>query len=234
MAQKQKPKIVGDRRWIRYATVFVSLLGLLISGYAYYVEGKMEADKHYKPLCDINKEVRCSKALSSKFGKGFGFLGNVFGHKHTLNQPNTFYGVLFYALMAGLGFARNSKASLVQLNLAFISVLVSGYLAYVLFFVLEEVCPVCIATYAVNIILLLLSIFKGKPHIAETARDSVGLSKKVDGSPNQKNTQKVSDSPNQKTAGRVLPKSTPVVPTATGSASYAQAVKQQDVKKRHD
>lgn len=65
------------------------------------------------------------------------------------------------------GYARNSKASLVQLNLAFISVLVSAYLGYVLIFLLDELCPVCISTYVINVILLLLSIFKGKPRIAE-------------------------------------------------------------------
>jgi len=218
MAQKIKPKIVGDWKWIRFLTVVISLVGLIVSSYAYYVEVRMAQDKNFKPLCDISKEVRCSKALGSSYGKGFGFLGNVFGHQHTLNQPNTIFGIAFYALMACLGFARNSKASLVQLNLAFISVLVSGYLAYVLFFVLKEICPVCIATYAVNIILLLLSIFKGTPHI-----DTTATSKKTDkvdgGSPGSK-------------AGKVQPKSSsPVQSTQT----YAQAVKQQgDAKKRRD
>jgi len=180
---KQKPKIIGDRKWVRYLTVVVSVLGLGISLYAYYVEKQLEADRHYKPLCDISKEVRCSTALSSKYGMGFGFLGSVFGDKHMLNQPNTLFGAVFYALMAGLGYARNSKASLVQLNLAFISVFVSAYLAYNLFFNLKELCPVCIATYVVNILLLLLSIFKGKPHVAEPVRhykNTNGKHKKTD------------------------------------------------------
>ncbi|OWA51896.1 putative Vitamin K epoxide reductase complex subunit 1-like protein 1 [Hypsibius exemplaris] len=227
MAPRNKPKIVGDRPWIRYATVFFSLIGLGISGYAFYVEGQMRQDKHYKPLCDINKEWRCSKTLGSKYGKGFGFLGNVFGDSHTLNQLNTVYGVLFYTLMAGLGFARNSKASLVQLNLSCISVCVSFYLAYVMYFDLKELCPVCISTYVVNILLLLLSVFKGKPHIADE-RDRVGAAKKTD---------KV-DGGGAMTRGKAAQvKEAKSAPNVSGGPTYAQAVKTPaggDAKKRRD
>ena len=78
------------------------------------------------------------------------------------------------------GYARNAKASTVQLNLCFISVMVSCWLAYVLMFVLDEICPVCFATYAINAVLLLLSIFKGSPRLAEPL-DAAGAYKKSDG-----------------------------------------------------
>ncbi|GAU89647.1 hypothetical protein RvY_02175 [Ramazzottius varieornatus] len=214
MAKGPKPRVIGDRPLIRYATVAVSVLGLIISAYALYVEKRLHDDDTYKPLCDINEELRCSKALSSKYGYGFGFLGNALGPNHILNLPNTVYGIIFYILIALLGYARNAKASTVQLNLCFISVMVSGWLAYVLLFILDEKCPVCFATYAINAVLLLLSIFKGSPRLAEP-RDAMGAIKKTDG---DQATKKAS----------VAPKESKSVPNVDrDSKTYTQATKQE-------
>ncbi|XP_055347962.1 vitamin K epoxide reductase complex subunit 1-like protein 1 [Paramacrobiotus metropolitanus] len=231
MASKQKPKIVGDRRWLRHLTVVVSLIGLGISAYGYYVEIRLHQDPSFKPLCDFNKEVRCSKALSSRYGMGFGFLGSVFGESHMLNQPNTLYGIMFYALMACLGYARNAKASLVQLNLAFISCLVSCYLAYHLVFNLKEWCPVCIATYVVNILLLLLSIFKGKPRIAgsseggKPARATSAVDGKAKKDDDYKKNLPQTKSDTGKQSYAQAAKSSPSNSKSSGSKSYAQAAK---------
>ena len=66
MAKGPKPRIIGDRQLIRYTTVVVSAIGLIISAYALYVEKRLQNGVNYKPLRDINGEVRCSKALSSE------------------------------------------------------------------------------------------------------------------------------------------------------------------------
>ena len=44
--------------------------------------------------------------------------------------------------------------------LGFTSVLGSLYLGYILYFVLQEICPVCVSTYVVNFILFITSFCK--------------------------------------------------------------------------
>ena len=104
-----------------------------------------------------------------------------------------------------------------QLNLCFISVMVSCWLAYVLMFVLDEICPVCFATYAINAVLLLLSIFKGSPRLAEPL-DAAGAYKKSDGDTVKK-------------ASAVAKESKSVPNVDQGAKTYTQAVKQESKSK---
>jgi len=64
----------------------LSLVGLLLSLYAYSVEQKATHFKKYKALCDINKHITCSAVLSSKYG-------------HLLGFSNSLFGIFFYFLV---------------------------------------------------------------------------------------------------------------------------------------
>lgn len=50
-----------------------------------------------------------------------------------------------------LGFSKNVKLIQFQLFLAIQSIFISVYLAYILFFKLEDVCVVCVSMYILNI-----------------------------------------------------------------------------------
>lgn len=113
-------------------------------------------------LCDINEHISCSKVFTSKYGKGFGLIAPVLGESSFLNMPNSIYGLLFYSLQMYLCTVHSYNGTLVQLVTAAISLAGCAYLAFVLFFILEDVCVVCISTYVVNGLLFAISVWKWK------------------------------------------------------------------------
>jgi vitamin-K-epoxide reductase (warfarin-sensitive) len=155
------------------ASIFItSLLALGLSAYSVYVESRISEDDEYEALCDLGPEMSCSKVFSSEYSKGFGldFL------PEELKLPNGFYGIGFYFVVAALseflmiyrpkncflittfplGFTKNLALVKLQFLLSVTSVLVSIYLAYVLYFVLSNLCVVCVAAYILNFISVVL------------------------------------------------------------------------------
>ncbi|HIH38588.1 vitamin K epoxide reductase family protein [Candidatus Woesearchaeota archaeon] len=121
--------------------LILGILGLLLSLYALYIEKRAEKQKGYKAACDFNNKMSCTKAFTSKYGKTFGL-------------PNSVYGMAFYLLIIILSFF--NQVRIIQV-LAFLAVLGSCCLAYMLYVKLRDVCIVCTAIYIVNILLLILS-----------------------------------------------------------------------------
>jgi len=121
----------------------LSIIGILLSVYAFYVEKKTLKSKEYKAVCDINDAISCSKAFSSKYG-------------HTLGISNSVYGFFFYIVVILLAFYS-------QMNYVFylsiLSLIFSVYLAYNLYFKLKDFCLVCTGIYIVNILILIFSIW---------------------------------------------------------------------------
>merc|ERR1711973_19142 len=119
--------------------------------------------KNSVALCDIDETISCSKVFTSKYGKGFGLVELITGdEKHPLNQPNSLYGIIFYALFGLLYLCSGSSKFLA--NLQFFSFIIANgmscYLGYILYFVLQDLCVLCLSTYAVNFILLILHYCK--------------------------------------------------------------------------
>lgn len=114
-------------------------LGLIASFYALSVNLRMKNDKKYKPLCDLNNKISCSKAFKSDKGRIFGL-------------PNPVYGIIFYSFIV---FLHTSGMFLIVKVAIIISVIASFYLAYVLFFRIRTICVVCISIYAINVLLLI-------------------------------------------------------------------------------
>ncbi|XP_075978412.1 vitamin K epoxide reductase complex subunit 1-like protein 1 [Anticarsia gemmatalis] len=147
-----KPKVL-DR-----VIVFTSIVGILLSTYAMYVEMAVESQPGYKALCDISEYASCSRVLSSEFSKGFGLLPE----ESPLKVPNCIYGIIFYCLIIFL----STFDQLLVARLLFVgclsSVAMCFYLAYLLAFVLHDLCVVCISTYIVNGLLTALVYKKTK------------------------------------------------------------------------
>jgi len=139
------------------------LLGLGISGYSLYVSTSFEKDpENYRPLCDVEEGVSCSSVLTSKYAKGFGLVGGLMGDEaHPLNQPNSVYGLAFYGLnfLLFAAFRGRSFVAELQFYAVILANFVSCYLAYLLYAVLKNLCYVCVATYAVNFLLLILHFY---------------------------------------------------------------------------
>ncbi|CAL4154099.1 unnamed protein product, partial [Meganyctiphanes norvegica] len=136
------------------------LAGTLLSGYAYYVEVAKEFNKDYQALCDISAYISCSKVFTSKYGRGFGVIGELLGNEHPLNQPNSVFGAAFYFLLIILGLTKLSSYAAAQHYLALSSNIMSLYLAYLLYFVLHDFCIICVSTYVVNILLTIVTYIR--------------------------------------------------------------------------
>ncbi|XP_055711020.1 vitamin K epoxide reductase complex subunit 1 [Phlebotomus papatasi] len=158
--------------------VMSSLIGLLLSVYTTHVEIQLELDNDYEALCDLNEGISCTKVFSSKYGKGFGVIHRVLGEDSIFNQPNGLFGILFYAIIALLCFVNDSKVARMQIYLCIVSNLLSLYLAYLLYFVLEDFCIVCVSTYVVNAINLYLSIRRYRTLVARERK--IGLKRDSD------------------------------------------------------
>ncbi|KAE8625005.1 hypothetical protein XENTR_v10006128 [Xenopus tropicalis] len=161
---------VSVPRWESGARYAVCVLGIVLSIYAFHVEREKERDPGYKAICDFNEWVHCSTVLSSRYwahrlcwappvrwGRGFGMLGSIFGKDSLLNQPNSVFGLVFYLLQMLLGMTVSAVAALVLMTSSIVSVVGSVYLAYILYFVLKDFCVICVTTYLLNFILLIIN-----------------------------------------------------------------------------
>lgn len=118
-----------------------SIIGLLLSVYALYVEVKSSKNKDYKAFCDIKENMSCNKAFSSKYGR-------------IALLPNSLYGVIFYFVIFLL---HNYGYLKYVLYLSISALLGSIFLAYVSYFKLKNFCLVCTGIYLTNITLFLFT-----------------------------------------------------------------------------
>jgi len=153
----EKEAIRTFRSCRKYALI-VSVLGLACSYYSILVSDAKTADPSYVALCDISKAISCSNVLTSFYSKGFGILGYIFGETSPIYQSNGFYGLIFYAATAAFSLYPAQLFAKIYLVLTISSLIISAYLGYILFYVLEDLCVVCISTYLFNCALFILSI----------------------------------------------------------------------------
>ncbi|XP_075687083.1 vitamin K epoxide reductase complex subunit 1-like protein 1 [Rhinoderma darwinii] len=156
--------------WERAVRLLVCALGIALSVYAYHVETSREKDAAYRALCDITPSISCSKVFTSRWGRGFGLVEKILGSQSPLNQPNSVFGVLFYTLQIALGFVGLAAAAVTLLVTSLASIAGSLYLAYILVYILEDFCVICVTTYVLNFILLLLNVKRLRWLTAGTAR----------------------------------------------------------------
>lgn len=123
------------------AIFIISIIGLLLSIYALYVERKNKREKLYKPICDISDKISCTKAFSSPYGKFIGL-------------PNSLMGIIFYLIVIALAFYNQTQH---LLYLSIVAMLGSLYLAYTSYIKMKNFCLVCSAIYLVNLLLLIFS-----------------------------------------------------------------------------
>ncbi|XP_033197854.1 vitamin-K epoxide reductase [Bombus vancouverensis nearcticus] len=131
------------------------IIGFALSYYAYYVELAKEENDLYEAVCDINEHISCTKAFSSKYGKGFGIISET----SLLYAPNSIYGLMFYLLVAILSISNKYVTSALVVILEICANLGTLYLAYILY-KLSNICVVCVSLYLVNVVLLTLAVKK--------------------------------------------------------------------------
>lgn len=123
--------------------VILSLIGLMLSLYAQHVEQELKKDEQFKPACDINDRISCTRPLLSEYANFFYI-------------PNSLLGIFFYSTLAVVAFCGLYPIVLLMAIAGIIATLV---LAYLLYFKINSFCLVCTALYIVNILILLCAIW---------------------------------------------------------------------------
>ena len=128
----------------------LGLLGLAASVAATWVHYQLLVNPGYSSFCDINATVSCKQAYLSRFGSVAGV-------------PVALGGVIFFALAVLLVWAGRPRSRAADSAPAYlfawstIGLAAVLYLAYASFFILKEVCPLCVTTYVAVIGLFVIS-----------------------------------------------------------------------------
>ena len=124
----------------RKLLVAFSLLGLGASSAATYVHYHLIQNPNYSSFCDINSTVTCKEAYLSRYGSVAGV-------------PVAVGGILFFTWVLLMLWGARGKSAIKDSAPAYVfagstlALAVVLYLAYASFFVLHEVCPLCVTTY---------------------------------------------------------------------------------------
>ena len=134
----------------RTLLVVFALLGLGVSSAATYVHYNLIRNPDYSSFCDINATVSCKAAYLSQYGS----IGGV---------PVAVGGIIFFGWVllmlwgaAGKSRIRDSAPAYIFAG-STLALAVVLYLAYASFFVLKEICPLCVATYVAVIGIFIVS-----------------------------------------------------------------------------
>jgi uncharacterized membrane protein len=136
----------------RTLIIALAVLALAASSYALYVHYRMLADPTYTAACNINETISCETVLTSQYGKVAGV-------------PVAVGGAIWSALILllavfGMTPARSEKAEAVAgyvFILATVGLAGVLYLAYASFFILRQMCPICMTMYVAVIGLFVVS-----------------------------------------------------------------------------
>ncbi len=100
------------------------------------------------------------RVFTSEYGRMMSKLGLI-AKGSMFDVPNAAYGVVFYVCAMvhwKLTFLPKTARSLLMLLASVLSCASSVWLAYALYFELQDACIVCISTYVVNIVIFLASV----------------------------------------------------------------------------
>src|SRR5436190_19835493 len=134
----------------RKLLVAFGLLGLAASAAATWVHAQLILNPDYSSFCDINATVSCKQAYLSRFGSVAGV-------------PVAVGGIIFFTLVLLLVWAGRPRSRVADtvpgyiFAVSTIGLAVVLYLAYASFFILKEVCPLCVATYVAVIGVFVIS-----------------------------------------------------------------------------
>lgn len=140
----------GKLPWLSLITMGVCIIG---SGLALYATQQtiriQNFDLENPLLCTVNEWINCNLALASSYALGFGV-------------PEAWWGFLFYLGIAAstvtASFWRTKSQKILEsaFILSCLAVLYTLYKAYLLAFVLQVLCPVCVGMYIANLAIFLL------------------------------------------------------------------------------
>ncbi|CAF1615669.1 unnamed protein product [Rotaria sp. Silwood1] len=130
--------------------VLLGIAGFITCIYTFYVKKQHDKNPKYRALCDLGPNASCTRVLTSKYGTGFGITDALFGKNSKMNASNGNLGMIFYILQIIFGLIPIPLFTKIALISSILACLGSLYLAYILAFILKDLCLVCVATYIIN------------------------------------------------------------------------------------
>lgn len=127
-----------------------ALLGLIASAAATWVHYNLIRNPDYTSFCDINATITCKQAYLSRYGSIAGV-------------PVALGGVIFFAWVLLMVWASRGKSRVEDSAPTYVfaastlALAVVLYLGYASFFILKEVCPLCVTTYVAVIAVFVIS-----------------------------------------------------------------------------
>lgn len=135
---------------------YFGLVGILVSGYAIYVEHNARKTKKRIALCDINDGMSCSLVLTSDYARLTEYYLGL-SKDNIFNIPNTYYGLIFYIAVAIYPlwpFTLIPFREILLFGASILSINVCILLAWILYFKLKNFCSVCVASWIINTLIL--------------------------------------------------------------------------------
>jgi uncharacterized membrane protein len=136
----------------RTLVLVFAAVGLVASIASLYVHYRLVADPNYVSFCDVSETVSCEAVMTSRFGYLFGVPVAVGGA--------IWSGAVLLLAVFGMNPPRSDKAGRVAgyiFVLSTIGLAAVLYLGYASFFVLRQMCPLCLMMYVSVIGLFLVS-----------------------------------------------------------------------------
>lgn len=120
-----------------------------------YLRDQINKNPDYVAMCDIAEKISCSSVISSEYSKFFSFIGLV-PEGSVLDVSTAIYGAAFYAALLILNVLSDAKR--VILAAAVIANIISVILVYIMIFILQDLCVVCMCTHACNFTILMITV----------------------------------------------------------------------------
>lgn len=138
----------ASKNIITWPHVIIAILGILISIYAIWAHGRIEAGQ--SAGCSISETISCDQVLGSKWGKFFGI-------------PLGYFGIVFWVLVGITAInsaGSNLKMAILQrFGIALVGITCSAFLFYVSEFLIKKICPICLSTHILSLLNFLYAGF---------------------------------------------------------------------------
>jgi len=141
------------KRWQYISIIVIALAGVVIAAELTHLHLKVIGDPSFDSFCNISDKVNCDKVNSSKYSEIFSIPISHLG----------FLTYIFIIIVAFFSMRGSPLSNLLNTANLFIFVfcnIYSVFLFYVSVAVIKSLCILCCGLYIVNLLLLIVSLFK--------------------------------------------------------------------------
>ncbi len=152
MAEENQTALADNR--LKIISIVLCILGILVATYLSWV--KLTGTD---ALCPESTVLNCDVVQNSVYSEMFGIPIALFGLAG-------YVGILAALLLEGRLELVTEYGPLAELGMTLFGVLYSAYLTYLELFVLQAICPWCVVSAVLMVILFIITIIRYRRHLA--------------------------------------------------------------------